>query len=1236
MKKFFKRAGFVLLPIIVLLLVVILKWESIAYFALRKIIQHYGDRSYIAIEIGGISGKPFSETTMDTISISPAGAAPQPYDFKAETLTCTYSLWDLKEGYELFLKGLNCSASSPEFTYDFRSAAPQDRSTEKPEQFFVPAVLPGIDVHNGTVILTDSSWGTEMRGINSKLSSAAATHELQLEVENFRFSREGVTKIEKGFTSSLRYSGAKLFVDSFEMGEDEISATGTVDLARLDKGDTVFAADLAFAENHLNISGSLENRLLQMRIKTEDFDTGELQKRLGGSDWDFSGKIRGETDFTVNLEPEHDITGSVVLDVQEGQVHGVGIDALNLTGSFDNNIIYVSSAEIRTPGNKIIIRDVSVPMPLLQDGDILSIIGGTQAVFNAEIKDVESLLTLIQVEEDVLPEVVIPNSLIVQGYLGKGTLHLEDGRAVTTDSSLTINRGTIPIPATEKAFESLQIDIAARFQAGNLQEVAGLFGDIPVNGQVAADISVTGSMKEPEVSVSLAGEHMSIEELQVGSLSLQAEVTIVQEKLGEVKSVQFEITELTQSNDSGSLAIVSPATGTWQDDTFSMKGDLQVDGKGNISLGLDRIPDKDITVEITTRNLTSGGWLGIFIDNRYFFHGADIEAVLKGLPKNPQVKLAGSIAEAGGTGVPFPLAGSFALQYSPKGIEISEFTWKSHDRNQLTITGHLPFDPVAPEPFLDNDMDLKGHIDFPALEDIGVFLEPWGISRGSVAVSMDVTGSWNRPEGHIFLKAAGIEPPKKLKRYMDSTVDFSCDVAALGGAIVLQAATLDSSVYSAQATGSWRHGISVKELLQNRKAELRGELAGDAILKLKDLNFLRLWLPWLRRLEGDMQGELRVSGSVTDPAITGSFSFRDGELSHSFNFPALSAVNLLGDFDEHSITIKKMQAEVGGSPVNLSGNINKEGETVEVNLHADGKNLLLFRNNDMRMRGDVQLDVSGPLQHLSIKGSTGLTGGYYTKNFDFLSMIGTSSAPVSEGVSFLFSFPDPPLRDAALDIKITTIEPFRIRNNLIRGVLRPELSLKGTGELPFLTGTVYIDPSRILLPSGRLQVESGLLRFLEEEPDRPQLDLLAQSKILGYDINVVTRGPLDDPEITLSSSPALPNDDLLLLLLTGQPPKQDVVGGVRSRGTTNVMVYLGRDFLNKWLEDESSVSDDTILDRFNLDYGRGVTKSGDQTVEATFRLSGQETGKEKVYYLSAEKDRYDAYNYGLKLVFRFE
>ena len=142
--------------------------------------------------------------------------------------------------------------------------------------------------------------------------------------------------------------------------------------------------------------------------------------------------------------------------------------------------------------------------------------------------------------------------------------------------------------------------------------------------------------------------------------------------------------------------------------------------------------------------------------------------------------------------------------------------------------------------------------------------------------------------------------------------------------------------------------------------------------------------------------------------------------------------------------------------------------------------------------------------------------------------------------------------------------------------------------------------------------------------------------MLGYDINVVTSGFIDEPVITLSSSPSLPNDELLLLLLTGQPPKEDVAGGAKGRGTTNVMVYLGRDFLNKWLEDESGASDESILDRFELDFGRNITKSGEQTVEATFRMSEYVTGTGRVYYLSAEKDKYDAYNYGMRVVFRFE
>jgi hypothetical protein len=1237
MKKFFKWAGYVLLSFIILLFVVLINWESVSYFTVKKIVQFYAGREHITFEIGAISGRPFSQTTLANVSIRPGEGQPQAYYFKARSIDCTYNLWDLKKGYELFLQGLICSADNPVFSYDFSITQLEDQPGGDTASFFVPAMLPLLELQNGSVSLSGSEWRAELSSLNGKLSSASAGHELQLEVGSFKFFQDETIKIDTGFSALLLYGDEKLTFDSFVIGEEEISATGFIDLSRIDKDYIPFGTDLSFSENLLNVSGLLEKKFLKLHTNTDNFDIGELQKRLGGTGWDISGKIRAEGDIAYNFENNKDLAGNFALRVQEGQVHGVGIESVSVVGSFDNRIFNVSSAEAKTPGNHILVSEVTVPMPLLQAGDIYPILGQSQAQFKIDLNDVGILLQLFKVDDDMLPEVVRPDALALNGHLQKGILYLAEGRAVTDESSLAIRQATIPIPTTIEALASVPVELAARLEISNLQGFANLFGNIPVRGEIGADINIKGRLREPETTLNLTGEYLSYEEKPLGSLALQGKIKILQQSLGKIKSLQFTVTELTQANDSGTLELLSPVTGAWQQDRFSMDAVFQIDGQGEIALGIRKIPGKDVEGEIVTRDIHSTGWLANFIDARYFFHGADIEAVLKGLPDSTVLELSGTVSEVGDTDVPFPLAGSFGLRYSSKGIEISEFTWKSHERNQLTLTGYLPYDPMASKPFLDGDIFLKGHIDFPALEDVGVFLEPWGISKGSVVLDLDVTGKWNLPEGHILVKAEGIEPPETLREYMDSAVDFSCDIAALGGSIVLQEASLDSSAYSAQATGSWRHGISVKELLQNRKVELEGEVAADATVKLKNFNFLRKNLPWIRRLEGDMQGELHLAGPITNPSLQGSFFLKDGELRHTFNFPMLSEVNLHGVFDEHSLTISNMQAEVGGSPVNLSGNVNKDKESIAVNLHVDGKNLLLFRNNDMRMRGDVQLDVSGPLEHLFIKGTTGMTGGYYTRNIDFLGKFGSSAVPVSEGVSFLFSFPDPPLKDATFDIKITTIEPFRIRNNLIRGILRPELSLKGTGELPFLVGTVYIGPSRVLLPSGRLQIQSGLIRFPAGEPDRPQLDLLANSKVLGYDINVVTQGPLDDPVITLSSSPSLPNDDLLLLLLTGQPPKEESVTSTGlGRGATNVMVYLGRDFLNKWLEDESGTSDETILDRFELDYGRAVTKSGEQTIESTFRLSEQTTEKKKVYYLSGEKDRYDAYNYGFKVVFRFE
>ena len=83
------------------------------------------------------------------------------------------------------------------------------------------------------------------------------------------------------------------------------------------------------------------------------------------------------------------------------------------------------------------------------------------------------------------------------------------------------------------------------------------------------------------------------------------------------------------------------------------------------------------------------------------------------------------------------------------------------------------------------------------------------------------------------------------------------------------------------------------------------------------------------------------------------------------------------------------------------------------------------------------------------------------------------------------------------DVLLTSKKPFAIRNNLVRGAVRPELKLIGTGRIPVLAGEVYLDPTRISLPAGSLLFESGVIRFDPNRPDRPTLDLVGTSKMLG-------------------------------------------------------------------------------------------------------------------------------------------
>jgi translocation and assembly module TamB len=362
----------------------------------------------------------------------------------------------------------------------------------------------------------------------------------------------------------------------------------------------------------------------------------------------------------------------------------------------------------------------------------------------------------------------------------------------------------------------------------------------------------------------------------------------------------------------------------------------------------------------------------------------------------------------------------------------------------------------------------------------------------------------------------------------------------------------------------------------------------------------------------------------------------DGELRPSSDIPSLRAIHLEALVDAGGIRLQSGRAEVGGSEIRATGNLKRtDAKDPVMDLHLQGENLLLFRNEGMKVRADTDMSVKGPLSRMEISGDMQITEGNLSQRIDILGSLKGSNKPRIDAPAF-FSVNTQPFSTALFNIRITSKNPFAIRNNLAKGSVRPELSLSGTGESLALAGEIYVDPTRISLPSGRLNIQSGVIRLLREDPNRPLLNLVGKALILGYDITVLVEGFYDEPKITLSSVPPLPDEELLLLLLTGQPPK-DQTGARIGRGQRmKVAVFLGRELISQWTGTDVSEFDDSVLERFEVEIGRAITRSGDETLEAQFRFAEGVIGERDIIYITAEKDVFDAFNAGLRIVFRFK
>jgi translocation and assembly module TamB len=111
-------------------------------------------------------------------------------------------------------------------------------------------------------------------------------------------------------------------------------------------------------------------------------------------------------------------------------------------------------------------------------------------------------------------------------------------------------------------------------------------------------------------------------------------------------------------------------------------------------------------------------------------------------------------------------------------------------------------------------------------------------------------------------------------------------------------------------------------------------------------------------------------------------------------------------------------------------------------------------------------------------------------------------------------------------------------------------------------------------------------------------------------------GTVEAPSIMFTSSPALDSDQLLLMVMTGATPSNDITYPSTQR-FARLGTYLGQSLLG------SFGGDATSADRLSVASGEKVSQQGRETYDVGYRLAER-------WKWVGQYDEFDDYNIGLK------
>ncbi|HEX2788956.1 MAG TPA: translocation/assembly module TamB domain-containing protein [Steroidobacteraceae bacterium] len=394
-------------------------------------------------------------------------------------------------------------------------------------------------------------------------------------------------------------------------------------------------------------------------------------------------------------------------------------------------------------------------------------------------------------------------------------------------------------------------------------------------------------------------------------------------------------------------------------------------------------------------------------------------------------------------------------------------------------------------------------------------------AEGRVDADVDLTGSLEHPQGLLRVQGRGLRASNGAARGLPSTdIDASAQLREQTAQVELQVHAGDG--LQMQASG---------QVPLNRDAPIALKLSGNF-----NLNVINPIIEASgQRVLGAVKIDAELAGTPAAPQARGTLVLTGGDLEDYPRGTHLSDVSATLDADGEQLQLKQLTAHAGKGTISASGTVGLGSGSLPVALQLTAHGAKPFASDLLTATVDMDLKISGGLRsQLNASGSVQIDHADINipnalpPDVVVLTVVrpGEKPAPVSKT----------PATIVMLNLTVTAPRAVFVRGRGLDAELGGQLRIGGSSADPDISGGFDLRNGTVNVAGATLTFSSGRVGFngygVKKKID-PTLDFAATNTSGGVTATLNVTGYADAPVISLSSTPEMPQDEILSRLLFG-------------------------------------------------------------------------------------------------------